>query len=299
VSGETWLLIVAVIGTAALIYFGVTTARDQKLSNSRKDRRLTFLATTITAFALVLSAWQNRLAANDAKASVEASREAAASSKDSADSARASLAIEKAAALTLNCTNGHNGIPQGYYPMGSGTQTSDEPQPISIPPSTHISFLTCVVSNYGRQPVLNAELTSVLNFSPQGQTVLSVTMVPGATPLPVPGAPTPETVRMRIDGIAAGGSYTFWVGDEGPNGFSFQRPLSITFSEPDGTFGSFNFAQTLTNYLTLDARTPLATGEKHGFAKITRMPSLGPGPTHGCSAAEMIRGRWACPRPSW
>ena len=100
-SGETWLLIVAVIGTASLIYFGVKTARDQKLSNSRKDRRLTFLATTITAFALVPSAWQNRPAANDAKDSVEASRDAAASSKDSADSARASLAIEKAAALTL------------------------------------------------------------------------------------------------------------------------------------------------------------------------------------------------------
>ena len=103
-------------------------------------------------------------------------------------------------------------------------------------------------------------------------------MVPGATPLPVPGAPTPEPVRMRIDGIAAGGSYTLWVGDEGPNGFSFQRPISITFSEPDGTVGSFNFVQTLTNYLTLDARTPFAPGEKHRFAKITRMPFLGPGP---------------------
>jgi hypothetical protein len=41
VSGETWLLIVAVIGTASLIYCGVKTARDKKLLDSRKDRRLT------------------------------------------------------------------------------------------------------------------------------------------------------------------------------------------------------------------------------------------------------------------
>jgi hypothetical protein len=102
-EGETWLFIVEGVVTAGLIATGAIVVRDQKLSNSAKDRYLTFLGVAIAAVALVFSGWQNRLAANDAKVSVEASRDAAKSSKDSADSARASLAIEKAPALTLNC----------------------------------------------------------------------------------------------------------------------------------------------------------------------------------------------------
>ena len=264
-AGETWLFIGEGFVTAGLIATGAIVVRDQKLSNSVKDRFLTFLGVAIAAVALVFSGWQNWLAASDAKASVEASRDAAKSSEDSADSARASLAIEKAPALTLNCDLHATGTPQAYFSLSINTDSKvQEPLPIPSPVSSHVSYLTCVLNNYGRQPVLNGQLSPDLHFAAPHMQTFSFT--------DLPMLPKIRTVHLRIDGIAAGGTYRFWIGNEGTkNSMWFVKPTVIAFSEPDGNQSSFTFVEQ-PGTLYLDAQTPFAPGEKQGFAKITHTP---------------------------
>jgi len=262
-NGETWLLVVAVFATLAVFATAAIVVLNKKIQN--KDRYFGFLGIVIAALGLMFSSWQNRLAANDTKASVEASRDAAASSKDSADSARASLAIETAPALTLKCELHATGTPQAYFGLSIDTDSKvQEPLPIPRPLSPHVSYLTCVLDNYGRQPVLNGQLSPDLHFAPPHvETFSSVDM---------PMLPRIRAVHLRIDGIAASGTYRFWVGNEGSeNSMWFVKPTAITFVEPARNQSSFTFVEQ-PGTLWLDARTPFAPGEKHGFIKITHTP---------------------------
>jgi hypothetical protein len=58
-EGETWLFIGEGVVTAGLIATGAIVVRDRKLSNSAKDRFLTFLGVAIAAVALVLGSREN------------------------------------------------------------------------------------------------------------------------------------------------------------------------------------------------------------------------------------------------
>jgi hypothetical protein len=230
------------------------------------ERYFASASTAVAAIALIESSWQNRLAAND-------SRESALASERSAQAAEASLTIVKAPALTLNCDNNAIGKPAAYFGLSSDTvpNAALEPQPIPNPPPhhVHVSYLTCVINNYGQQPILDAILSTWLNFSPatgidiQGAAA-SATFTVASLPSPVP--PIPFTVR--IDGVAAGGSYTFWVGNEGRIGFLFTRPQSISFHEPDGTANAVSFSRRQKTQFFLPARTDFASGEPQGSASI-------------------------------
>jgi len=249
----------AVILVTAIFGFALFLLWNKKVSD--KDRILGFLGTAVAAIGLVISAGQNRLAANDA-------RESAISSKESADAAQASLLIEKAPALTLHCSLNPTGQPEAYF--GIGFDTPQGPVETTTLPTAvprHISYETCVIKNYGRQPILNAVLPTVLQFT--GATGASLSSMPQLIT---------HNLQLKVDGIAAGGTYTFWIGNEGQITFLILLPQAVTFSEPDGAPGSFRFSQMPSGSL-LEARTPVARGEKQGSIKIIQ--SSGPSTNSG------------------
>jgi hypothetical protein len=250
-NGENLSLLFAAIVVVLVLGLSVWVFLNKKLTDTNKDRFFAFMGIAIAAIALIVSAWQNRLAADDA-------RESAVASKQSADAAAASLTIEKAAAITLHCSLYASGKPEAYFGVTFDTQGAMESTYLPTAVSPHISYQTCVINNYGRQPILDVVLPVVLQF----------TAATGASYT----SSIPETlnhqVQLKIDGVPAGGSYTFWVGNEGQINFLLALPQSISFIEPDGTPGTFRFSQMPSGSL-LAARTPFAPGEKHGFIKIT------------------------------
>jgi hypothetical protein len=112
--------------------------RNPKITN--KELGFTVIAVSVSAAGLFLAAWQNQLAANDSK-------ESALASKESADAAAASLKIEKAPALTLNCTGGTSGKPSLYFPLSYNSTGSVAPSGLPNPPTPHITYYTCVINN--------------------------------------------------------------------------------------------------------------------------------------------------------